>query len=80
MKLAFTIAFGTTLMLALYGVAFAQPAGPVATACKEDIAKLCQNLPHNGSVRACLTEHESEVSASCKHALDFTGGGKMRTQ
>ncbi len=80
MKLAFAIALGATLMAAASGLALAQPAGPVATACKEDIAKLCANLPHNGSVRACLIKHESKVSAPCKHALDTTGAGRMRKQ
>ena len=80
MKLAFPIALGAALMMAPCGVALAQPAGPVATACKDDIAKLCANLPHNGSVRACLTKHESEVSPACKQALNTTGGGRMRKQ
>jgi predicted ABC-type transport system involved in lysophospholipase L1 biosynthesis ATPase subunit len=80
MKLTYAIALGAALMAAPYAVALAQPAGPVVTACKEDIAKLCANLPRNGSVRACLTKHESEVSAPCKQALDTTGGGRLPKQ
>jgi len=46
MKLTFAIALSATLMAAPSGLALAPPAGPVATACKEDIAKLCGNLTY----------------------------------
>jgi hypothetical protein len=80
MRLTFALAVGIALTVAGASFVLAQPSGPVATACKVDIATLCPNLPHNGSVRACLTEHESKVSASCKHAFGSTGGSWMRSR
>jgi hypothetical protein len=64
------------------GAALAQPAtgtpgtgiGPVATACKDDIAKYCPNEEHGqGEVRRCLQQHHDEVSEACRNALDNTG-------
>ncbi len=53
----------------------AAPLGPVATACKDDIAKLCAGKPHDGEVRACLESQKDKVTESCRHALETTGGG-----
>ena len=51
--------------------------GPVATACKDDIPKLCAGKEHGqGEVRACLEANKDKVSAACKAALDSTGSGK----
>jgi hypothetical protein len=50
--------------------------GPVATACKDDIAKICAGKPHDGEVRVCLESNYEKVSAACKTALDTTGGGR----
>lgn len=52
--------------------------GPVATACKDDIAKLCAGKPHDGKVRICLETNYDKVTAACKTALDTTGGGRGR--
>lgn len=50
--------------------------GPVATACKDDIPKLCVGKEHGqGEVRACLEANKDKVSAPCKAALDSTGPG-----
>lgn len=50
--------------------------GPVGSACKSDIGKLCAGQPHDGSVRICLETNYDSVSAACKRALDTTGGGR----
>lgn len=50
--------------------------GPVARGCKDDIAKMCAGKPHDGSVRVCLERGYDQASASCKKALDSTGGGR----
>ena len=48
--------------------------GPVATACKADIAKYCADKEHGqGEVRRCLQEHHDEVTPACRNALDTTG-------
>ncbi|NQW12197.1 MAG: PepSY domain-containing protein [Alphaproteobacteria bacterium] len=61
--------------LAFIGGAHAQT-GPVATQCAADIAKYCANLSHGGgAVRACLEEHEHEVTQACRTALETTGHG-----
>jgi hypothetical protein len=53
--------------------------GPVADACKDDIAKYCADKSHgSGEVRTCLEEQKDKVSAECKTALETTGGGHGR--
>lgn len=70
------IAGATIAGAALATYAFAQQ-GPVATACKDDIPKLCAGKEHGqGDVRACLEANKDKVSAACKAALDSTGPGK----
>jgi len=60
------------------GAAAAQN-GPVATACKDELAKLCAGKAHaNREARACLEANKDKVSAACKTALDTTGGGMGR--
>lgn len=51
--------------------------GPVAAACKAEIAKFCAAKEHGaGEVRKCLEANKAEVSAGCKSALESTGPGK----
>jgi hypothetical protein len=51
--------------------------GPVATACKGDIATYCAGKGHGDrEVRTCLEDNKGKVSAACKTALDTTGGGR----
>ena len=71
------------LAAAVSGSALAQGAdtGPVAAACKEDIAKYCADASHGaGQVRACLEQNRAQLSAACVKALDTTGGGQGRNQ
>lgn len=64
------------LAAALASPALAQ-SGRVATACKDDIAKLCAGKSHvNREVRTCLEANKAKVSAACKTALETTGRGK----
>ena len=74
-KLLIVAAFS---LVSTAGAALAQQgAGPVATACADDIAKLCAGKSHqNREARTCLEANKSKVSAACKTALDTTGGGK----
>lgn len=66
----------SALLLGTSTIAGLAQSGPVATACKSDIAKTCAGLPHDGSVRTCLQNNYDKVSAGCKKALDTTGGGR----
>ena len=66
------------LVIAVSIFAASAQTGPVATACKSDISKLCAGKPHDGSVRICLETNYEAVSAACKKALDTTGGGRGR--
>lgn len=53
--------------------------GPVASACQQDIEKLCADAEHGrGAVRACLEQNKAKVSAACANALDTTGPGRRR--
>jgi hypothetical protein len=61
--------------MASIGTATAQT-GPVATQCKEDIAKYCASETHDGGIRSCLQNHYDKVTAACQQALDTTGGGQ----
>lgn len=71
-----TIAAAVVMVVLGSGVVIAQQ-GPVATACKDDIAKLCAGKSHeNREVRNCLEANKAKVSAACKTALETTGGGK----
>ncbi|HWE19682.1 MAG TPA: hypothetical protein VG758_21285 [Hyphomicrobiaceae bacterium] len=70
------------LAIASAGLAAAASAqtGPVATTCKDDIAKYCAGKTHDGEVRACLTAAKGKVSAACRTALDTTGPGKGKAK
>lgn len=71
-----TSAFAAAL-LAVSAAGAAAQQGPVATACKDDIAKLCAGKSHqNREVRNCLEQNKDKVTAACKTALDTTGPGK----
>jgi hypothetical protein len=75
MTLIHTIAVSVLTIAASIGLASAQT-GPVATACKDDIAKLCAGKAHDGKVRTCLETNYDKVAAACQTALDTTGGGR----
>jgi hypothetical protein len=75
MKFINTIAVSAFTIAASIAGASAQT-GPVGTACKSDIAKLCAGKAHDGDVRICLESNYDKVSAACKKALDTTGGGR----
>ena len=75
MKLIPAISLSALAIAASIGIASAQT-GPVATACKDDIAKLCAGKAHDGNVRNCLEKNYDKVAAACKTALDTTGGGR----
>lgn len=47
--------------------------GRLRSACQQDIARLCTNEQHP---RQCLTNHETELSSSCKAALEDRGNRK----
>ncbi|MGE0699730.1 MAG: hypothetical protein AB7O57_11585 [Hyphomicrobiaceae bacterium] len=69
-------ALGAIAALLLSATAALAQSGPVATACKDDIAKLCAGKAHDGAVRGCLEANKAKVAAACKTALDTTGPGK----
>jgi hypothetical protein len=72
LSLATAAAVGMTL-----SVAAQQGQGPVATACKAEIAKYCAGNEHGkGGIRACLTAKKADVSPGCRTALDSTGPGQ----
>jgi hypothetical protein len=50
--------------------------GPVARSCSDDIAKMCADKPHDGGVRMCLETNYDQLVATCKKALDTSGGGR----
>ena len=70
-----TLALAALVATVVSDAAFAQ-SGAVATSCADDIAKLCADKPHDGSVRICLEQNYDKVSMPCKTALDTTGGGR----
>lgn len=70
----------TALAIGLGAPALAQQ-GPVASACADDIAKLCAGKAHeNREARTCLEANKAKVSPACKTALDSTGGGKGKSK
>jgi len=76
MKTAKTLTIAAIVFTTLATGALAQ-GGPVASACKDDIPKLCAGKEHGqGEVRACLEANKDKVSAACKTALETTGGGR----
>lgn len=78
MKLARPLAYAFALVL-VAGPAFA--VGPVHTACKDDIAKLCADAPRkHGKTRDCLEANKDKVSPACKSALESTPRGQNKTK
>jgi hypothetical protein len=75
MRFIHTVAVSALAIAASISTASAQT-GPVATACKDDIAKLCAGKAHDGEVRICLETNYDKVAATCRTALDTTGGGR----
>lgn len=70
------VAIAALSTLAVTSQAVAQN-GPVATACREDIAQYCADKQHGqGNVRACLEANRDKLSKACKAALDRTGPGR----
>jgi hypothetical protein len=72
-------------VVVMAGASFAQMAGtgtgPVASACKTEIADKCTGKQHgNLAVRACLEANRASLSDACKTALDTTGGGRGRNR
>lgn len=81
MTRTFKLSIGAALtMMAVASTASAQPGtgeGPVATACKAEIEKLCAGMKHGaGEIRACLEKNKDKVGDACKEALDTTGPGR----
>ena len=73
---ALRMAIAAGLAIAASASAVAQN-GPVATACKDDIALHCAGERHqNREVRNCLEAKKSKVSDACKIGLESTGLGK----
>jgi hypothetical protein len=75
MKVAFVMT-AAAVVIAASAIPAAAQRGPVARNCQGDIAKMCADRPHDGSVRICLEMNYESVSAACKRALDTTGGGR----
>lgn len=75
MTVARSLSISAAFFVFAIGGALAQ-GGPVGSACGDEIAKLCTDKPHDGSVRICLETNYDKVSAACKSALDSTGGGR----
>lgn len=72
--LRMAIAAGLTITACASAVA---QNGPVATACKDDIALNCAGKRHqNREVRNCLEANKSKVSDACKIGLGSTGLGE----
>lgn len=74
-----TFALGVSISMTTF--AFAQRpdpgTGPVASACQQDIEKLCSGKEHGaGAVRDCLESNKAKVSAACATALNSTGRGR----
>jgi hypothetical protein len=76
-------------VVVMTGAAFAQMGapkggmgtGPVASACKAEIADKCAGKQHgNRAVRTCLEANRSSLSDACKAALDSTGRGRGRNR
>jgi hypothetical protein len=68
---------GAVLAAILFSSTGRTQQGPVAVACKDDIAKYCADKEHGrGEVRACLQANKDKLSADCRTTLDSTGPGK----
>lgn len=72
------------VIAALAAIAFAGPAlaaGPVHTACKDDIAKFCaEKGQKHGATRACLDANKDKVSEGCRTVLEQHSPGQNKMQ
>ncbi|HVP31915.1 MAG TPA: hypothetical protein VMW35_22435 [Myxococcota bacterium] len=65
------LSLAVLLVLASAGSAAAQAGpGPGGGACRDDMARLCANVPRGGGgVARCLQEHEADLSPPCRDAM-----------
>ena len=69
MKLLIVLAAAATLGSSASFAADSAPAGGKG-ACKADVQKFCNGVEHaNGKIRACLTEHVTDLSDTCKQRV-----------
>ena len=81
MRLRMIFAAASVLAIAASAALAQQGQGPVASACNDDIAKLCAGKSHeNREARTCLEANKAKVSAACKAALESTGPGQGKGQ
>ncbi|NNJ76665.1 MAG: hypothetical protein HKP56_16075 [Anderseniella sp.] len=67
------ISAGIVMILSVQALA---QGGPVMSQCASEIAQYCADKDHGaGAVRTCLEENRTNLSSSCRQALDTTGGG-----
>ncbi len=49
----------------------------VRQACRDDVAKFCNDLkPGGAGIATCLKEHASELSMPCRDAVEAARGGE----
>lgn len=81
MRLKAVLATASVLGLTASAALAQQVQGPVASACKDDLAKVCAGKSHeNREARTCLEANKAKVSAACKAALESTGPGQGKGQ
>lgn len=50
-------------------------------ACNDDIVKFCKDAtPATGGILKCLTDHEKEISTSCRESVKKLKGEKKKTE
>jgi hypothetical protein len=70
------LALATALLLAGAPLAFAQHAGTPQehNACSRDASRFCRkDLGNDDAVQACLQQHRSRLSASCRRVFESHG-------
>jgi hypothetical protein len=78
--LAMVAVSAMSAMAAAQTAAPAQPKqqGPVASACHADVQRLCAGVkPGEGRIRACVHQHQQELSPGCKTAISNHRGGQQ---
>jgi hypothetical protein len=76
MKVIAITAIAAAAMLAAIEPAAAQR-GPVYNNCQRELARYCAGVPHfYGEARSCLVQNRARLSATCRRALAYTGGGR----